>query len=223
MKNKVICSDEIPDSMFRKMFERNIFILFLVCASCVVASLFLYFTILEDKHKVQAKFNLKQDGEVVCSQSYHHQYLIRILKNNETRQKIIDKYKLIQKYGIDTTDRYYLIQLDKKLFDDLKVEEQSDGTILVSYIHENPQKSLEIIRDLIAFGLEEMKRQDPGIDLQENITCITDDFTKTKVYPKLLSIIFLITIPVLLSCIIFIAIKEKLSLNLNLDEHQKSN
>lgn len=219
MKDRNTFVKEIPDSIFREMLKRNVIMLLLVALISIAFSSFIYFYVLENRYCVKANFNLKHNHEVVSSETKCHQHLIRILKNDEIRGQLIDKHQLIQEYRIDTTNPYYAIQLDKKLFDDLKVEEQSDGTILVSFIHENPEKSMEVITDLVAFGLESMSKGLHSKDLIANFVFVTNDFKAAKVHPRFLSVLFLILIPVLLSCIILIAIKEKLFMNLNLNRH----
>ena len=219
MAFKEIFDDEVPDSIFREMIRRNAFMLILVSAISVALSVFLYFSVLENRYCIKAKFNLKHSTEVLSSEAKCHQHLIRILKNDKIRKHLVEKYHLLEVYKIDTSDPYYQIKLDKKLFDDLKVEEQSDGTILVSFVNENPQKSIEVITELISFGIKEMALSHTHKDLVPNFVFMTKDFDAEIVHPRFLSILFMITIPVLLSCIIFIAIKEKLYMNLNLDDH----
>ena len=209
----------ISNSIFRAMFKRNAFILSLVFVISIGVGIFLCHHVLESKYLVSAHLNLKKNDKIISSQSHCHQHLIRILKSADTRKKLIDKHRLLEAYKIDTTNKYYSIQLDKRLFDDLKVEEQGGGTILISFVHENPEKSVQVITDLIDLGMEGVNLHLSKDILDANIVFLSQDLEETKIYPGLLSITFLILVPGLLTCIIFIAIKEKLYLNLNLENN----
>lgn len=208
--------DEIPDSLFRDMVKGNFILLALVFLICCIVSLFIYFKVLDSQFKVIRYIRVEHDGQALEGHRFETQKYIRLLKSDLVRNQIIKRHDLVDRFGIDTTKNNHLIMLDKVLYDRMRVEEQGQGEILVSFIDCDIKTCERVLEDLVHTALLELKT------LMKNDHLTVQWHNKGrhtfKVSPKLLSLLLAITTPVMLAIIIFIAVKEKLYINLQQDD-----
>lgn len=204
--------DEIPDSLFREMVKGNFILLALIFLICCIVSLFIYFKVLDSQFKVIRHVKVQNAGVVLEGHRLETQKYIRLLKSDLVRNQIIERHGLVDRFGIDTLKANHLIMLDKVLYDRMRVEEQGQGEILVSFIDCDIKTCETILEDLVNTALAELK----SITKNEHLSVQwrNKGHHTFKVSPKLLSLFLAITTPVMLAIIIFIAVKEKLYLNL---------
>lgn len=206
--------DEIPDSIFRTMFRKNALTLFILALISISSALFFYFKVLDHKYKLVEKINLKHSGQIIVADSKAHQRMIRLLKSEEVRMKVVTENHLIERYAIDSTEKYFAIQLDKFLYDNLKVEEQLDGTIQVKFKDKDASVAKDVIEDLNKYAMMELYKFTEQDDIELNVVSSELVSEKKEGHPKAFSLVILITAPVLLVFVLFIAIKEKLLISL---------
>jgi hypothetical protein len=207
--------DEIPDSMFRDMFRKNAFSLLSLTIISVALSIFFYFKIMNKNYISVYHVNIKSSDSILDKNSTEHQKFIRLLKSDKVRKKVISDNDLTKYYGLNTERKHYEIQLDKYLFDNLKVEEQTDGCILIRYKNTDKALSQKVIFDLIQGAIFELNLFAAPQKLQINIVKNSTIKENNKWHPKIITLSLLVTAPVLLIFIILIAIKEKMFLDLN--------
>jgi len=201
--------DEIPDSLFREIFRKNT--VFLLCILIVVISCssFLFYKVIEPSYKTISYFNLVEKSKEKFDLTLEREKVLQILKSGYIRSEIIQKYNLTDHYELNMNDENYHIKLDKCLYDNLKVESQFNGTILVSFIDKNPELSIDIIEFLVDYA-----QKKNGNELIKTVWDIEPSKESTyKVQPKFISLFLLILAPVFLIAVILIAVKEKIYLN----------
>ena len=208
--------DEIPDSMFRELFKKNALSLFFLTIISISFSIFFYFKIMDKNYISIYYVNLKNSNQITHNQSIHHQKFIRLLKSDKIRSQVIESNNLISHYKINPNNKLYKIQLDKYLFDKLKVEEQSDGSIMVRYKNIDSVLNKKVITDLLDFAIIELNTTTKNQEI--NIISKTTYEDANKWCPKLIVLSSLVTGPVLLLFVILIAIKEKLLLTLKTNQ-----
>lgn len=211
--------DEIPDSLFRDMLKKNILSLSVMFVFSLFVAIFCYFNFVDFKHEYLTEINLGFEGSVVDADSKLHQKMIRLLKSEEVRAELIEENELIKHYNIDTSDQYYVVKLDKVLYDNLKVEEQFDATIQVKFKDKSMLFAEKNVKDLVAIAIRHLRiyAKEEKIVVNWKLTESSSEETYWK--PKLLSSIMLITSPVILFFLLMIAIKEKMLLDIKNEEH----
>ena len=208
--NPHIFHDEISDSLFRKMIRSNLFLISVVILLVTGVAFFIFHKVVEPYFSVQKNISLTEHNQILPSKSEAMQRYIRLLKSTHIRSEIIKAYNLKDRFGINSKSENTIFELDKALYDRLKVEEQKDGSVLVSYKDKSDDFANAIINDLAQLALKEL-----NLTMSTHITWTVIHEKADKINPKFLSLLFLIMTPVLLVLIIFIAIKEKMYLGLN--------
>lgn len=193
------------DALFREIIRKNFFLISMVFLLIVAVSLFLYKNVAETSYLVKQQLSLERNSARLNYKGVENQRFLRLLKQRNIRVTLIKQNNLASKFNIDTTHKNALYKLDKALIDHLKVEEQHKGEIQIRFISESIEFSRKMLDQLTGLALTELNKE-----LTQPVTYQVV-FEKTKTLkPKFFSILFLISAPVMLFLVIFIAIKQKL-------------
>jgi len=200
-------NEEIPDSLFRNMILKNIVSIGLIFLINIGVTTYLYFNILEAEFRTDKFYSLSYEKNQIQQEDTLFQRYIRVLKGSEVRRKTTASFGLVDRFKLNRNSENYLFELDKELYDHLKVEEQNDATVRVSYTDKNPAFAEQLTETHAQFAFNMLgKRKGYTLNLIRETTC--------KIGPRFLSVFLLISVPVLLAYIIFIAIKEKIFLSI---------
>ncbi len=213
MLKEKIFYDEIPDALFRKMFRKNAVSFSLLFCITIISSLFFCFFVMQNKQSIKTYIYIKDKEVRIKSKQVEHQRLIRLLKSDLVRDQVVKSNHLIKTYKLDTNYKYYKIQLDKHLYDNMKIEEQNNETILVMFKNENINVTRQTISDLHKYALRALKNEFGNESLQIVTEKYQLDNGSNSWFKKAFSLIVLISSPVLLMFVLFMAIKEKILLN----------
>lgn len=201
--------DDLSDSLFREMIRKNLLLISVMFGLVFIVSFFLFKYVAETTYLVRQEICLVDNNKVLKGTSKENQRFLRLLKQRNVRATLVKSNNLIHKFNIDATHKNAVYLLDKALIDHLKVEEQAMGAIQVRYISESTESSRAILSQLVSLALTNLNKEKHS-SFKSRIV-----FERRKTLsPKFHSILFLISAPVMLLLIIFIAVKQKLYLDL---------
>jgi hypothetical protein len=178
----------------------------------LASALLFFFKCHENKWVYQTFISIENSDKLKQDETFTRELVL--LKSDLVRTKVIQENNLYGYFGVNEKSNYSKIVLDKNLHENLLVENQLNGSILVSFMSKDSLIAKEVVNDLI-----ETSKTFFYLDLANKNVEI--NYVKTNKYnnhesweAQLLTLVFLVCSPVLLVFIIFIAVKEKLYLEL---------
>lgn len=97
-----------------------------------------------------AKNNVAKEDLLAFGEEEQAEQLIQILNSDEIRQRIIDKYGLMEHYEIDTTDQYKYTKLFKEYESNIKYKRTEFQSVRVDVLDTDPQLAADMANDIAA-------------------------------------------------------------------------
>jgi len=102
--------------------------------------------------------NVDSEGILIFGEEEDAEKLLQVLNSDEIRYKIIEKYDLMNHYGIDSTSKYPLTNIYNEYKDNISFKRTEFMSVEIEVLDEDPQFAAEIANDIASLLDSTMNR-----------------------------------------------------------------
>lgn len=89
-----------------------------------------------------------QKGLLQFGENEEVEQLMQVLQSNDIRNRIIEKYNLIEHYGLDPDEKYLYTKLYDKYDDNVKISRTEYTSVIIEVLDESPDTAAMIANDI---------------------------------------------------------------------------